>query len=148
MKGQHRFLHVHNGITSFAHVEVLAAEGTGEGPAVVEDLPEHPRADEAEVNRRTAGSWVDAACDGIHQAVAVAESRGIPLHGWQFRLTRLLGTPVDTRADAVRCAALLATLAALGPPATLPAGKVVFDGRWWSVHFPFAVADAVQGTAK
>ena len=84
MKGQHRFLHIRNGVTSFAHVEVEAGPGYKEGLAVVDELPENPDAGEGEVNWQTASTWVDAAIDGMQQALAMAHSVGSPLEAWQF----------------------------------------------------------------
>jgi hypothetical protein len=147
MKSQHRFLQVRNGVTYFAHVEVEATE-LGTTSAIEDHLPDHPNAAEGEANKQTAPHWVKAAMQGMQEAVQFARDHGVTVPAWRLALTKLLGTPVDTREDVVRCAAYLATLSALGHQDALPCGKVVFGNGQWTVQFPSLTASSVQGTSQ
>jgi hypothetical protein len=148
MRGHHRFLRTKNGLSSFAHVEVDLTTCATEPLAIIDALPETPNASQGEVNRCTAPAWVDAAVEGIRNAVGKAQSLGVPLDHEQVRLVKLLGTPADTRADAIQCAAALATWQAIAEVWNVPTLEVIFGHGAWSIQYPFALAGTVQGTAK
>ena len=152
MRGQHRFLRTKGGITSFAWVEVDATPQAQAGVAVAEELPEKPNTDAGEMNRRFVPDWVDAAVDGIKVAGQYMQSfRTVPM-GWQLTLVKLVGTGIETRADAVRCAAAKATQAAMmaaysweAPPPPL---EVVYKAGKWTIEPAAPSTVGVQGTAS
>jgi hypothetical protein len=125
MRGQHRFLQTHNGITSFAHAEVQATSASVE--EIVDRLPKDPNAAEGEVNRQSAAALVDVALDGIHDAVAHARVLGVALDNQQLAVVKLLGAQTDTSEDA-RYAVLLPWRH--GQPSQQPDITAAEDGLW------------------
>ena len=141
MKGQSRFLKTEAGISYFARVWV-EAEVAGTGVQVENALPEITEAGSGEVNRNSAQDWVDAALDGMRAAGEFARGSNGSNGGHRLKLTRLVGTDVDTRADVVRCAAALAAWQALGVAANAPEPQ--FDGREWTLAFPAPTHTAAE----
>lgn len=140
MKGQCRFLRVQSGITHFARVQVQVHPG--DDVLEIEDgLPESIDPGKGEVNRQANPTWVDAALNGIREAVQLGQQQGAIHTGCRVVLTRLVGTAVDTRPDAVFCAAGLAIWDALGNPS--PALQAYFDGEHWNLMLP--TPDPVHG---
>jgi hypothetical protein len=139
MKTQHRFLRVHHGIPSFASVEIEASQNSPNGFQITEQLSDHPHVDAGEINRASEATWVDAALSGIRDTATVAQSCGVSLAAWHISLLKVVGTTMDTREDAVRCAAMLATMEAIASAGTLPAGTVIHDGSQWLVQYPVPV---------
>jgi hypothetical protein len=139
MKGNYRFLATRDGRTSFAYVEIEASKHTAQPADIAEELCAIPNTDDGEVNRKSAPSWIDAAIRGIENALAFVQSCGVSLNGWHIRLMKVSGTPVDTREDAVECAAALATVNLMAKTATLPAPQIAFDGGHWVVQYPVPV---------
>ena len=136
MKGHCRFLRVQGGKCYFAHVE-LDVFPDSNGITLDETMPEKVNADAGEVNEQTAPTWVASAQEGIHAAIDQARPLGLLPGGCRVRLTKLVGSFVDTREDVVRCAAALATWQGLGGPE--PGPEAVFNGQVWNLLFPAAV---------
>lgn len=112
---------------------------------VIDVLPDAVDQDAGEVNRRAAPAWVVAALDGIREALDAARVAGGDTTPRLARLVKLVGADADTRDDAIRCAAGLATWEALGSPQ--PGPEVTFDGRGWSLRYPVAVIRPAQAIA-
>lgn len=145
MRGRYRFLRTKGGVSYFARVglEVLPL---GEKVEVAEALPERVDADEGEVNRRSAPTWVAAALEGIRASLAHAQQSGMLATGCRAVLDELVGSPVDTGEDVVRCAAGLAVWDALGFSELTPQAE--FDGQKWKLVFPTAIPSQAQRTSR
>ena len=133
MTGHCRFLKTETGITFFARVWV-DAESAGSGIELENALPEATETGSGEVGRKSEPSWVEAALDGMRDAGESAASGSPTGVGYRLRLIRLVGTAVDTRPGAVRCAAALAAWEAMGLESSPPEPR--FDGLDWTLVFP------------
>ena len=145
MRGRCRFLRTTRGRSYFAQVALEIHPGGGT-VAVVDALPDQVNADEGEVNRVTAPTWVAAALGGIQASLGHARQAGVLSAGCRAALTELVGSPVDTREDVVRCAAGLAVWDALG--STEPAPEVEFNGQGWVLVFPAGIPGPVQRMSR
>src|SRR5262245_47454137 len=132
MRGHCRFLRVKAGVSYFAQVEVEVQPG-GEEVEIVYSLPEKVDFREGEANFQTAPSWVEAALEGIHDVLDYARGAGVLATGCRVELVKVVGTVADTREDAIRCAAGLATVQGLGQPELM--AEAEFDGKKWTLRF-------------
>lgn len=115
VKGTHRFLQTRNGVTAFAQVGIVATPD--QRGAVL-------WATELEALREVHGAAVDM---GIQLAVQAHRGMGGASH--RFEVVELMETAVDSRPDAVRCAAALAAWRSLGHDES-DASVVFEDGAW------------------
>ena len=118
MISRHRFLHTRDGVTSFALVGVTSQPSDD---WIVEWHGSVTRYKDLDA----------AAEEGVDIAVREHEHRGGEPH--LIEIVELIETPVDTRADAVRCAAALATWKALGHSES--DANVMFEEGEWRVTF-------------
>ena len=143
MKGCYRFLRTRGGKCSFARVWVDVQPG-GQILDVRDALPEQVDREAGEVNRGSAPTWVVAALEGIRATLVHAQQGGILATGGRAILCKLVGSVIDTREDAIRCAAGLALWDALGSPPCAPEAE--FDGQCWKLVFPACAGSTAQGT--
>ncbi len=118
VSSQFRLLRTRDGVTHFARVAVEIARAPS-GVAVA-----------AGAGLEAPGEWLEAALRG---AGAAAE-RLAPGGGVLVRVVLVEGTHVDTREDAVECAAALAVWGALRPGEAAPEPDLV--GGAWRVPWP------------
>jgi hypothetical protein len=145
MKGYYRFLRTRRGKCSFACVWVDVEFG-GESLTAEDALPEQVDREAGEYNQRSAPTWVAAALEGIQAALAHARQVGIVANGCRVTLCKLVGSVIDTREDAIRCAAGLAVWDALGAPPCAPEAE--FDGQSWRLVFPACAGNSAQGSTQ
>ncbi|MEZ4449988.1 MAG: hypothetical protein R3B09_10960 [Nannocystaceae bacterium] len=118
MNARRRFLQTRSGVTAFAEVEVRLVPAAA--PAAVDRLDPAAGA--------CAPSWIAAALRGALRVAEALVARG-RIAAVEVQLVSLRGSPVDTREDAVECAAALAVweaAAILDPPPE----PVFAAGRW------------------
>ena len=134
MTSTYRFRRVKNGVCHFAAIELDIRMG-GDEIAIVDALSPTVNRDDGEVTGATHPSWVKAALDGIKDAVESAEQLGALTTGCSVELRRLVGTDVDTREDAIRCAAAEAVAKGLD----IPNFEVVanYIGNAWQPAFSY-----------
>ncbi|MFY9906946.1 MAG: hypothetical protein WBX02_11635 [Terriglobales bacterium] len=118
MEGDYKMFRTAAGKTAFAIVGVAAREGEG--------IRWHPSLTGM---RRLYGGPVQA---GVEHALHEHAERGGAAHS--IEIIKLIESTSDTKEDAVKCAATLATWKALGHPES--EAEVVFQGDAWEVSFP------------
>lgn len=124
MRGEYRFLRHRGGIASVARVTVELHPDSAWSVSwekLVSDSPSYP----PRVFYRSAAE------EGVMLAAREHERRGG--EPYQVHIVQVVEWPADTRADAVRCAAALATWGALGHAEA--EATIVFLGEEWQVTF-------------
>lgn len=116
---RHRFLHTYDGVTSFAIVGVALQPSPAWSVQWNDSVPRYNEFD-------------TAVEEGVRNAAREHERQEGEPHIVQ--IMELVETLADTRADAVRCAAAIATWKALGHSES--DANVLFEGGQWQVTFP------------
>jgi hypothetical protein len=124
----YKILRTVGGITYFALVSVRVETCT-EGTETIADLSE-PDEEAGEVSSTTEPTWVKAAIAGAMSAVDHLRKAGRIHDEYQIRITRIVGSVLDTRDDVVECAATIATLLAFDGHCDI---EPTFDGTRWRV---------------
>lgn len=129
MRGECKFFRV-RGVHFFAQVEVEAQAKPSRPDLVTEGIGSLNEG-AGEASSRTAPSWAKAALEGISAALQQLRERRPSCGWWDVRLTRLVVSNTDTRADVARCAAMAATWNAIAPDAH---ADFEFTGDEWVAY--------------
>lgn len=135
MLGEFKFLKSKEGRTNFAKVTVRVTKSE-EKNCVIANIGEKVDWERGEVNMTSDPAWVKAALEGASEALHFAErSRRINDH-YLVEITRVVGLLVDTKEDAVKCAAALATWQCLFPGNPECQIKFDNDSKKWTIQYP------------
>jgi hypothetical protein len=128
----YRFLRVREGITSFALVAVEL--DPGEAESLVRLRLGDPDEDAGEVSASSEPGWCGAAERGARRALDRFSGQ-LSSRRCSVTITKIVGSPIDTREDAVEVAAAIATTRALGDRF---AADPVWNGERWDVELRIA----------
>jgi hypothetical protein len=121
LKGEYKLLRQVHGKGTFGWVTLTVEQETSSGPAVgVADSVDSPT------------EWIDAAMKSCARCLEILRAHGAANESHRVVVTNVIGTHVDTTADAVEAAAALAMAHAFG---LLDEFHLQHDGRWhvdWS----------------
>ncbi|TYQ29937.1 hypothetical protein [Pseudanabaena sp. UWO310] len=91
-----------------------------------------------EVNSRTHDDWINAAIEGAKETLTYLERSSYNKYFF-VKITKVIGTEVDTTEDSVKVAASIATWRAIKPNSSEPIPKFDQLENIWTVEFPSPV---------
>jgi hypothetical protein len=124
-----RLLSTIGGVTYFARVWVCSEDGSDTTEVI--DAISEVNPDVGEVNSAMEPLWVNAALQGARDAVAELKKQGLVRNECIVKITKIVGSVLDTRQDVVRCAAAIATWKSLCPKVAHPKPK--FESGTWKL---------------
>ncbi|ELS30440.1 MULTISPECIES: hypothetical protein [Pseudanabaena] len=137
MIGEYKLAKVKNGVGYFAYVFVVV-EPSLTGETVIDEIGQQVDREKGEVNSRTHNDWINAAIDGVYQTLDHLKSL-TSSDCYLVKVSKVIGTEVDTTEDSVKVAASIATWRAIKPNFSEPIPKFDQLENIWTVEFPSLV---------
>jgi hypothetical protein len=130
MFGQYKLARVNQGIGYFAcvHVQVEPSPSNYQVLDAIETIDKS----QCEVNSKTHPHWVYLATLGVEEAIEELKHNDISTN-YIVKITKLVGTEIDTTDDSITTAAAIATWNAINP--NNQKAEPEFD-RKWKVKYP------------
>lgn len=137
MIGEYKLAKVKNGVGYFAYVFVVV-EPSLTGEKVINEIGQQVDREKGEVNSRTHNDWINAAIDGVYQTLDHLKSL-TSSDSYLVKVSKVIGTEVDTTEDSVKVAASIATWRAIKPNSSEPIPKFDQLENIWTIEFPSLV---------
>ncbi|WP_055073656.1 hypothetical protein [Pseudanabaena sp. 'Roaring Creek'] len=137
MIGEYKLAKVKNGVGYFAYVFVVV-EPSLTGENLIDHIGQQVDREKGEVNSRTHNDWISAAIDGVYQTLDHLKSL-TSSDSYLVKVSKVIGTEVDTTEDSVKVAASIATWRAIKPNSSEPIPKFDQLENIWTVEFPLPV---------
>lgn len=114
MTGDYKLLKSINGRMNFARV-VVEVEYTTNDTSIEVDIQSPVNTEKGEVDSLISPSWIDSAIAGVEEGIKILEGAGILREKVIVKISKVIGTTVDTSESAVFSASAMATCIAFEP---------------------------------